>query len=371
MLMRKAWARRRWPALLGVAALALAACGGGATDEASPTGGATGSPELGGTLVISNWDQYMPEDLIPSFEEKTGVDVELATHTTNEDIMGKLQAANGTGFDLVFVSGPFVQALVQQGWAAELDHSKIPNAANLAPEATQLAYDPGNRYSMPYAWGTTGICYRTDLVDEPPTSWEVFRNPPPELDGKMTMLGTDRWLLQPALLSLGHSINTTDPAAIEAAVDWTLEAKEHLLGFDDTTFYSKLVSGEAVAVHAWDGWCNYGIAEEPKIDFVIPEEGSDLWTDAMVVLESSQNKDAAHAFIDHVLSAEVHASVAEFVLYKVPNPEAMAMVDPETLEAFPTLRLTPAELFEHEPELDLGTEGTRLWSEAVTRIKTA
>jgi len=371
--------RLRLLAALAAIAMLAAACGGdegedgggGATGPTAATGatGETGGGELGGTLVISNWDQYMPEDLIPSFEAATGVDVELALHTTNEDIMGKITAQNGGGFDLVFVSGPFVQALVAQGWAAELDHSKIPNLSNLYPEATQLGYDPGNVHSVPYAWGTTGICYRTDLVSEAPTSWEVFRDPPAELRGKMTMLGTDRWLLQPALLSLGYSINTTDPAQIEEAVDWTLQAKRNLLAFDDTTFYSKLVSGEALAVHAWDGWCEYGRLDEPNIDFVIPEEGSDVWTDTMVILESSRNKDAAHAFIDFVLDAATGKSVSEFVLYKVPNQPAMASVDPAVVEQFPTLAIEPDDLLEQEPELDLGTDGLSLWADAVTRIK--
>jgi spermidine/putrescine transport system substrate-binding protein len=369
--------RGTWRALVVLAALSIvaAACGDGdQADEA--TGGATGAgtgttgeTELGGTLVISNWDQYMPENLIPDFEAATGVDVELALHTTNEDIMGKITAQNGGGFDLVFVSGPFVKQLVDQGWAAQLDHSKIPNMANLYPEATQLAYDSGNVYSAPYAWGTTGICYRTDLVSEAPTSWEMFRNPPAELEGKMTMLGTDRWLLQPALLSLGYSINTTDPAQIEEAVDWTLEAKANLLGFDDTTFYSKLVSGEALAVQAWDGWCEYGRAEEPNIDFVIPDEGSDVWTDTMVILESSQNKDAAHAFIDFVLEASTGKAVEEFVLYKVPNSAAAAEVDPAVVEQFPTLSISSEELLSQEAITDLGADGIALWTDAVTQIK--
>jgi spermidine/putrescine transport system substrate-binding protein len=357
--------------LVTATALVFAACGG---DDAGDDGATpTDAPpeEVGGTLVISNWDAYMPDDLIENFEQETGVQVELAVHTTNEDIMGKLQASSGTGFDVVFVSGPFVQALREQGWAAQLDPAQIPNAANLDPEATQLGYDPGNAYSMPYAWGTTGICYRSDLVDTAPTSWELFRDPPADLRGQMTMLGTDRWLLQPALLSLGYSINTTDAGQIDEAVAWTEEAKGNLLGFDDTTFYSKLVSGEATAVHAWDGWCNYGIAEDPNIEFVIPDEGSDVWTDTMVVLESSENKAAAHAFLNYVLEPEVGASVAEFVLYKVPNAPAMEAVDPEVLEAFPNMALSPAELFEQEAETDLGAEGTQLWSEAATRIKAA
>ena len=168
--------------------------------------------------------------------------------------MGKLTAANGTGFDLVFVSGPFVRSRSQGlGYAAEIDQSQIPNIANLDTEATELAFDPGNTHSVPYTWGTTGICYRTDLVPQAPTTWEAFHTPEPDTEGKMTMLGTDRWLLQPALLSLGYSVNTTDPAEIDEAKAWMIEAKENLLAFDDTTFYSKLVSGEA-------SWCRPGTA---------------------------------------------------------------------------------------------------------------
>jgi spermidine/putrescine transport system substrate-binding protein len=366
--------------LIAVLSVVAASCGGddepsdatGAatgTSGSSGASGATAPAELGGTLVISNWDAYMPENLIPDFEAATGVTVELANHTTNEDIMGKITAQSGGGFDLVFVSGPFVQALVNQGWAAEIDHALIPNLANLYPEANELGYDPGNTHSVPYTWGTTGICYRSDLVSAKPTSWEVFRDPPADLEGKMTMLGTDRWLLQPALLSAGASINTTDPAQIDAATQWTLDAKANLLGFDDTTFYSKLVSGEASAVQAWDGWCEYGRAEDAKIDFVIPDEGSDVWTDTMVILESSQNKAAAHAFIDFVLTPEIGKAVVELVLYKVPNVPAMDSVDPAVVEQFPTLAITPQELLAQEPEEDLGPEGLALWTEAVTRIK--
>jgi spermidine/putrescine transport system substrate-binding protein len=361
-------------AIAVVAGLLLAACGsddGGGTPPAATDGGTAEPVDISGTtLTISNWDAYMPKSVIKDFEKETGVTVEYAIHTTNEDIMGKLTASNGTGFDLVFVSGPFVEALTNLGWAAEIDQAQIPNMANLDPEAAELSYDPGNTHSVPYTWGTTGICYRSDLVGETPTTWEAFRTPTPETDGKMTMLGTDRWLLQPALLSLGYSINTTDPTEIDEATTWTMEAKENLLAFDDTTFYSKLVSGEASLVQAWDGWCEYGRAEDPKnIEFVIPDEGSDLWTDTMVVLEASENKAAAHAFIDYILRPEVGKSIVEYTLYKMPNAEVMAAVDPAIVEDFPTLAISPVELFEQEAQTDLGEEGTILWSEAATEIK--
>ena len=363
----------RVAALAVGALLVLGACasdGGGADDDGGQ--GGTGSPEeLGGRLVISNWDAYMPKNLVPSFEKKTGVDVQVAVHTTNEDIMGKIQAQSGGGFDVVFVSGPFVEALVEQGWAAQLDHSRIPNLDTLYPQASQLGYDPGNEHSVPYTWGTTGICYRTDMVDGTPTSWEVFRDPPPGLEGKMTMLGTDRWLLQPALLSLGESINATDPEVLERAAEWTIEAKENLLGFDDTTFYSKLVSGEAALVQAWDGWCNYGIAENEDNEFVVAGEGSDVFTDAMVILESSENKAAAHAFIDHVLEPRNGKAVAELVLYKVPSEPAMQRLPDKLFEQYPNLGIEPSELLRYEPEKYLGTDGTQAWSEAVSRVKSS
>ncbi len=360
--------RVRTVAILAVLGLVLAGCGGG-EDGGGETGGA-GVPLEDQTLTISNWDAYTPEGLIEAFEEETGVDVTLTLHTTNEDIVGKIQASGGEGLDIAFVSGNYLQTLIDQGLVAEIDHEQIPNLANLYPEANELGYDPGNRYSVPYTWGTTGICYRSDLVEEEPTSWTVFHDPPQDLKGKMTMLGTNPWLLEPALKSLGHSLNTTDPAEIEAATQWTIEAKENLKGFDDTTFYSELVAGNAWLVQAWDGWCNYGIAEDPNIRFVVPEEGSDLWTDTMVILAASENEEAAHAFIDFVLRPENGKAVAELVYYKVPNKAAMEQLDPGLIEQFPNLGMTPAELLEQEALRDPG-EAISLWTDAAAKIKAA
>ncbi|MEX0984696.1 MAG: spermidine/putrescine ABC transporter substrate-binding protein [Actinomycetota bacterium] len=367
--------RRRLVSFVPILALLASACATATSSQpgGSPTGTSTdtGTPEpLGGTLVVSNWDLYMPKSVIKGFEAETGVEVEYALHTTNEDIMGKLTAANGEGFDLVFVSGPFVAPLANLGYAATLDHSLIPNLTNLYPEATQLAFDPGNLHSVPYTWGTTGLCYRSDLVSSAPTSWEVFNTMDAETHEKMTMLGTDRWLLQPALLSLGYSINTADQAEIDEAKAWTVSARQHLLAFDDTTFYSKLVSGEASVVQAWDGWCEYGRLEDPdNISFTIPDEGSDLWTDTMVVMESSENKAAAHAFIDYILQPEVGKAIVEFTFYKMPNAGVMAAVDPAIIEGYPTLAISSEELFQQEVQTDLGEEGTIAWTEAATEIK--
>ena len=357
----------RMAAIPAVLALLLAACGGGGTaseepDESvaasmAPSDSEAAEPSAdaaGGKITVSNWDGYMPPEFAEEFEAATGIEVELALHTTNEDIMGKLEAANGGGFDVVFVSAPFAEILDKRGWAAQLDHGQIPNLENLSPEASELDYDPGNAFSVPYTWGTTGLCYRTDLVTEEIDSWADLLQPAEELQGKITMLATDRWLLLPAQKLLGHSVNSTDEAELTEARDLLIEAKDNLLAYDDTTFYSRLVSGEAWLVEAWDGWCNYGIAEDPNIGWVVPEEGSDVFVDAMVVLESSENKEAAHAFIDYILSPDVGVWVAENILYKVPNAAAMEALDPALIEAFPNLGMTPEELFENEVMRDVG-----------------
>ena len=180
-------------------------------------------------IVISNWDGYMPKDLPEKFKAETGIDVEVAVHATNEEIMGKVVASNGQGYDVLFVSSPFAEALNKLGIAAKLDHSKIPNLANLYPEASQLQHDPGNTFSVPYSWGTTGLCYRSDLVKAEPTSWNDLLKPTDDLKGKMTMLATDRWLMVPAFLTDSMSVNTVDPAKLAQVKDVLIEAKKNLV----------------------------------------------------------------------------------------------------------------------------------------------
>lgn len=326
-----------------------------------------GGPALAAKIVISNWDGYMPEDLLENFTKETGIEAELAVHATNEEIMGKVVAGKGRGYDVLFVSSPFAEALNNLGLAAALDHGKISNVANLYPEAMQLEHDPGNKFSIPYAWGTTGLCYRSDMVESEPDSWNDLLEPADALKGKVTMLSTDRWLMAAAQLALGVSVNDTDQASLDKVRDRLVAAKRNLLSFDDTTFYSKLVSGEAALVHAWDGWCNYGIAENADIKYVIPKEGSDLWVDTMVVTAASENVDAAHAFINYVLNAEVGNWVASNILYKVPNKAAMDSLDPSLAESFPNMAIAPSELLKFEQLRDLG-EGQKAFARAVTEI---
>ncbi len=320
-----------------------------------------------GKIVISNWDGYMPKDLPEKFRAETGIEVEVALHATNEEIMGKVVAGKGKGYDVLFVSSPFAEVLNKLGLSASIDHGQIPNMANLYSEANNLAYDAGNKFSVPYAWGTTGLCYRSDLVAGEPSSWNDLLKPADALKGKITMLATDRWLMAAGMLAKGYSVNETDDAKIGEVRDLLIAAKKNLLAYDDTTFYSKLVSGEASLVHAWDGWCNYGIAENAEIKYIIPKEGTDLWVDTMVVTEASENKEAAHRFINYVLGAETGKWVAENILYKVPNKVAMESLDKALFESFPNLGMQPASMMKQEQLRDLGN-AQKAYTKAVTEI---
>ncbi len=321
-------------------------------------------------LVVSNWDGYMAADAISQFNEQTDNQAELVLHATNEEIMGKLIASKGKGYDIVFVSSPFAEVLHKMGLTEDLDHSRIPNIKNLYAEANQLPHDPGNHFSIPYAWGTTGLCYRSDLIDKTPTSWMDLLTPDKALDGKTTMLSTDRWLLAAGFLAKGYSVNETDESRVHEVRDLLIDTKKTLLAYDETTFYAKLVSGEAELVQAWDGWCNYGIGENASIRYMIPKEGSDLWVDTMVIMKNSEHKDAAYAFVNYILAPENHGWAAQNILYKVPNKPAMEALTEDFLSQYPNMAIAPTQLMSYEQLRDVG-KSQRLYSRTVSEIKAA
>ncbi|MER6002486.1 polyamine ABC transporter substrate-binding protein [Nonomuraea sp. NPDC003707] len=361
---------RRLPVAVTAAglALAVAACGGESSTSSEGTTPAAAdqlkpNADLSQqTLQITVWPGYTPEELPAKVKAKLKVkDIKVALHDTNEIAMTKLTAPGDSGIDVAFVSGQYAQALNAAGLLEPIHPELIPNLANLYPEATQLSYDKGNKYSVPYTWGTTGICYRSDLVKSEPTSWNDLLKPPAWADKKVTMMTTERWLALPALKALGYSVNTDKDDEIAKAKDLLVAQKPHLLTYDDTTFGDKLKSGEAVMVEAWDGWCP---TTDPKgnIKFKVPKEGSDLWVDTMVIMKSSKNKEAAHALINYILDPEIHSWAAENINYKVPNKAAMERVQ---VAKGSLLDIKPAELLNGESIIDLGQASTKF-----TRLST-
>jgi spermidine/putrescine transport system substrate-binding protein len=359
-MQRQSMVTRLWA--IAASALVIAACSGGSGSAPQETGPVT--------LQVMNFANYMPEDIAERFKAATGHDIEVTLTSSNEDAIAKLDASPAGTYDIVFITNPFAEGLNKAGKLEQLDHTKIPNLANLYPEATQIATDPGNKFSVPYSWGTTGICYRKDLVgDAVIDSWNDLLEPGPELAGKITMMDEDRWLMIPALKVLGYSGNSTNEAELQQAADLLIKAKQTLLGYDAETFYTKLDSGEAVAVHGWDGGCNY-VTDPSTMGWALPTEGSDLFVDTMAIPKGSPRVEAAHQFIDFILQPENGQWVAENILYKVPNKAAMDALDPSLLETYPNMAITPAELLKQESLRDLG-DGQVTFTEAATQVKAA
>lgn len=355
--------RRATTAVAAAASLALllAACGGSGSDESAALDPDADLSKQ--SIVVSNWKEYMPEDIGDTFAEATGSSLKVTYHATNEDLVAKVTASGGDGLDVIFGSKPFLDAFAEQGLLEPIDESLVPNWKNLDPESL----GEGTPTYAPYSWGTTGICYRSDLVSETPDSWYDLLEPADEYKGKVTMMGTDRWAVLPAQKALGYSVNTTDEDEMAKVQDLMTKAKPNLLAYDDSTFYERLVSGEAVMTQAWDGWCNYGTGENENIKFVIPKEGSDRWMDGMAVLKSSKNKEAGMAFINTMLEAKNHAWAEENILYNIPNAAARALVPAEITDAYETLGTRREEMLSGESMDDVG-EAASLYTRIITEV---
>ena len=356
--------RRSVVAVIAASTFALTACG--STEDSAAPGLDPNADLSKQSIVVSNYESYMPDDLPARFTTATKAGIDVTYHATNEELVAKLVSGN-SGIDVAFISGTYAQALAAQGLLEPIDSNLVPNLKNLYPEASQLPYDVGNKYSVPYAWGTTGLCYRPDLTGYDPDSWTDLLSPRENVSGKTTMMATERWLLLPALKSLGYSANTQNEDELNKAKEVLVETKKSLLAYDDTTFYQRLVSGEASLVAAWDGWCNYGIAENPDIKFVVPKEGSDLWVDVMVIPKSSTNKEAAQAFVNFVLQADTQSWVTENILYKTPNKAAMELVPAELFKQYPNLNMSIAELFQQEVLVDV-PDASSLYTKIATEV---
>jgi len=368
--------RRNRALTLGVAgvaaALLLTACGGSSSGGESSSSAApsfTLDPKADlskQSIVVSNWDNYMDPETANNFTSTTKANITVAKHATNEEIVGKLTAGGDSGIDVAFVSGQYAQELNAAGLLEPIDPSLVPNLSKLYPETKSLAYDPGNKFSVPYSWGTTGICYREDLVGSAPTSWNDILNPSANMAKKTLMLSTQPWLNLPAAKALGFSANTTDQGQLDQIKAQLLKTKPTLLGFDDTTFYSRLDSGEAAMAVAWDGWCNY--AKNKNVKFVVPKEGADLWADTMVVLKSSKNKEAAMAYINFMIDDAEQTWLTDNILYKSPNKVVAEKATADLGKDFPNIAMTPAELAKGEGLIDLG-DASKIYQQIATEVK--
>jgi len=362
-------------------AVALGGCGRG--DDA-PAGGAAQAPEAG-VLHVYNWSDYIAEDTVPAFERQTGIKVTYGVFDSNEVLEAKLLAGS-SGFDVVVPSLQFLGRQVEAGVFQPLDTSRLKNYGGLDPELMKriAVQDPGNRYAVPYLWGTTGLGYNVDKVAEAfggtevAGSWDLLFKPENVArlkDCGVMLLDTPSEAIPIALRYLGEDPNSQDPEVIRRGAGLLASIRPYVRTFHSSQYIDALANGSACLVMGWSGDVLQARdrAEEAgngvKVAYSIPEEGAPLFVDMLAIPRDAGNLDNAYAFIDYLLRPEVAAANTNYVSYPNPVPASLAQVD-EQIRNDPTIYPPPdvaANLFTLAvipPETD--RLYTRLWTELKT-----
>jgi spermidine/putrescine transport system substrate-binding protein len=318
------------------------------------------------TLNIYAWSGEIPQEVIDDFTARTGIDVTLDTFDSNETLMAKI-GGGVSGYDLVGPSQYAVQILGKQGHLTELDHSRVTNLGNLGAAFKDVSYDPGLKYSIPFLWGTTGLAYNADCVEEPVTSWKSLWDP--KYTGRLYMVDNMLAAYIAALQVNGFDAGTTDPDEIEIATQSLLEQKPRLAGYNSTNFGDFVASGEACIVQAFNYLIADAIKANPSVKYILPEEGGTMWIDGFAIPKSAEDVDAAYAFINYMLEPEVAAKTSELSNTSTVVDAAIALLPPELGEngaMYPSAET----LANVDFILDVG-EATKYYQDGWTRVKTA
>ena len=284
----------------------------------------TGSASRSDRVVnVCSWGEYIDEDLITQFEEETGIRVNYQTAESNEALYSLIKMG-GADFDVIVPSDYMIGRLIEEGMLAELDYSAIPNYALIDDQYKGLSYDPENKYTVPYTWGTVGIIYNTTMVSEPITSWSAMFDE--QYAGQVLMINNSRDALMAALCCLGYDINTTDEGQLEEAFQLIYDAKEKGVyqAFVMDEIFGKMEGGNAAIAMYYAGDYLTMLENNEDLAFVIPEEGSNWFVDAMCVLKSSQHMSEAEEWINFIAGTDANLANMDYIWYASPNAEALA-----------------------------------------------
>ena len=276
------------------------------------------------TISVYNWGDYIEPEVLDLFEQETGIKVIYETFETNEDMYAKI-AMGGSSYDVIIPSDYMIERMIQENLLQKINWENIPNVANIDPRFMNEGYDPQSEYAVPYTWGTMGILYNTEMVDEAPTSWNTLMDPTYTMD--MLMLNSPRDTLAIALVMTGHDLNSTDPADLEDAKNLLIEQKPMVLAYVVDEVKDKMIAGEAAVAMVWSGDATFCMSENDELDYVVPEEGSNVWFDNVVIPKSAKNVEAAHAFINFLNDGAIAARNTEYIYYSTPNQAAMDRLD--------------------------------------------
>jgi spermidine/putrescine transport system substrate-binding protein len=313
-------------------------------------------------LNVYNWGDYIDETVLTDFEKQYRIKVNYDTFTTNEDMFVKLKAG-GSNYDLVIPSDYMIKRMIDEDLIEPLDFGNIPNYREIGPRFKNLQYDPGNRYSVPYMWGTVGILYNKKMVKPKPNSWKILWDQ--RYAKQILMLDSQRDSIGITLKMLGFSINSHDPAELELAKKALIRQKPLVLAYVVDEVKDKMISGEAALAVVWSGDGIYCMGENPDLDYAIPKEGSNLWFDAMVIPKGAEHKRLAEQFINFMCETDIAYRNADYIGYASPHLEAVKKLPAAIIKnraAYPL----PEDLKSSEVFSSLGKmlkEFDRIWTE--------
>lgn len=322
----------------------------------------------GEKVVVYNWGDYIDPEVLTMFEEETGIDVVYEEYETNEIMYPKVQSG-AIAYDVVCPSDYMVQRMIENDLLAEINYNNIPNLKYIDDIYMEMSkqYDPENKYSVPYLWGTVGILYNKKMVDEPVDSWSILWDE--KYTDSILMQDSVRDAFAVALKSLGYSLNSTDLDELEAAKQLLIEQKPLVQAYVIDQVRDKMIGNEAALGVIYSGEALYCQKENPDLEYVIPKEGSNLWIDALVIPKNAQNKKNAEAFINYLCRPDIAKMNFDYITYSIPNSAGRELIEDASMResniAFPDIsQLKNCETFNF-----LGDENEIIYNKLWREIK--
>jgi spermidine/putrescine transport system substrate-binding protein len=334
--MSKVLPRLRWSAgMLLATALVLSACAPASDDtppsvEGEPAAEPSdeGSGDVSGRLTIATWPNYHDPDVIERFTDETGVDVTVNVYGSTEEMEALLRGGS-SGIDILMPTHYAVPAWIEDGLLAEIDHDRLGvDLSDWNPLFVDQGFDPGNRYSIPKNWGTTGIIYSPDTGD-PVTSWtDFFDRADDNLAGRSVIVDHQISTIGSAAVALGYDLNTTDEGEL-AEIEELLTTLKPDLWAITSDVQPPLRNGDSWSSMAWTGDGVQVVRDNPEYVYVIPDDGGELWVDNWTIAADAPNPDAAYAFLEFILRPENSAADTDYCLFPHANPAVLALLDPD------------------------------------------
>lgn len=294
-----------------------------------------------GKVYVYNWGEYIDPETLDMFEKETGIQVIYDEFDTNETMYPKVEAG-ASNYDVVCPSDYMIQKMIDNDLLQELNWDNIPNAkANIGAQYYEQseAFDPGNRYAVPYCWGTVGILYNKTMVDEPVTSWSILWDE--KYADSILMQDSVRDLFMVGLKSLGYSMNSTDEKELNEAKDLLIQQKPLVQAYVIDQVRDKMIGNEAALGVIYSGEAIFTQRENPDLEYVIPKEGTNVWIDSWVIPKNAESVENAEKFIDFMCRGDIALLNFDYITYSTPNTAAQALIEDDDIRnskiAFPDL----------------------------------